>query len=227
MLSFRSLFLAAAAFATLASAIPTASGPLDIAEGLTNGGGLSNIAPLAGGAAPGIPNLAGGGLPAKRGGEKAPAGDYIRSCHDQIEPIVIKIEAAVKVEGGLEIVVGLLGEIVIILRETLAKLKLIAVIELTLGGVICTIRELAVVIATLLILVIKVVWLVVFVLGYVDVALCDVIGVIGGLLCEILQVLFFLLIDLKVEIAILLGSYGRDCGFVHYDAILVLLGIKI
>jgi hypothetical protein len=60
-------------------------------------------------------------------------------------------EASVKLEGALEIVVGLLGEIVVILKDTLTDLKLIAVAELTLAGVDCTIRELAVVVAALLI----------------------------------------------------------------------------
>jgi len=226
MLSFRSLFIAAAAFATLASAIPTNAGPLGVADGLTTGSGLTDIIPVGGsGAAPNVAGLA-GGLP-KRGGEKVPVGDLFQSCHDKIEPIFIKIEAAVKVEGALEVVVGLLGEIVIILKDLLAELRLVAVIELTLAGVVCTVRELAVVIAALLILVIKVIWVVVFVLGYVQGALVDVIVVIGGLLCEILKILFVLLIELKVELAILLGGYGRDCGFIHYTDILVLLGIKL
>jgi len=260
MLSFRSLFIAAAAFATLASAIPTNAGPLGVADGLTPGKGLTGKIPAGGLVA--APNVA--GLPMtdaevnkilgrldlttgrifgagatgntlnqvvsslrRRGGEKVPVGDLFQSCHDKIEPIFVKIEAAVKVEGAVEIVVGLLGEIVIILKDLLAELKLVAVIELTLAGVVCTVRELAVVIAALLILVIKVIWIVVFVLGYVEGALVDVIVVIGGLLCEILKILFVLLIELKVELAILLGGYGRDCGFIHYTDILVLLGIKL
>ena len=80
MFSFRSILLAAAAFATLTSAIP--------APQLPNVAGASNIANVVGGIVPGNP-LNGVGAPVKRG--PLSFGDHFSDCHDKIELIVIEI----------------------------------------------------------------------------------------------------------------------------------------
>jgi hypothetical protein len=65
-------------------------------------------------------------------------------------------DAALKVKGGAKyvdhgLVISLLGEIVVLLQVLLHDLKLIVKVELLLGGVACTLQELAVVVADLLI----------------------------------------------------------------------------
>ena len=65
-------------------------------------------------------------------------------------------EAAVKIGGGAshvdhKYVIGLLGEIVVILRATLIQLKLVVKADLLLHGVACTLKELAEIVCGLLI----------------------------------------------------------------------------
>ena len=65
-------------------------------------------------------------------------------------------EAAVKIGGGAShvdhgYVIGLLGEIVVILKATLVQLKLVVKADLLLHGVACTLKELAQIVAGLLI----------------------------------------------------------------------------
>ena len=77
MFSFRSILLAAAAFATLTSAIP--------APQLPNVAGASNIANVVGDIVP----VNGVGAPVKRG--PLSFGDHFSDCHDKIAVVVIEI----------------------------------------------------------------------------------------------------------------------------------------
>ena len=111
---------------------------------------------------------------------------------------------AVHCEGGPnkvdhKVVIGLLGDIVILLKGLLVDLKVFVKIDLILQGVVCTLKDLAGVIAALVIvrifsllinyffycivffyqLVLEVVYLVLSIVGFLDVTLCGVIAVIG------------------------------------------------
>jgi hypothetical protein len=84
MLSFRSILFAAAAFATVVSAIPTPE----------TAGGLTNVLPVGsvGNVLPAAPQL--GGLSSKRGDEGKEGkscGDLFKKCKEDIAVIVIKI----------------------------------------------------------------------------------------------------------------------------------------
>ena len=174
MFSFRSILVAAAAFATIVSAVPTpevGSGLVQRTPGLP---GLSNL-PVGGGLPVGnLPALGGDSTPAKRGGSGPNCYERIKKCHDDISVIVIKIgeswisyvsfyllfkyehcilEAAVKVGGGAkdvdcDLVVSLLWEIVELLKGLLYDLKLIVKAEIILG---CTLEVLAEIVGALLI----------------------------------------------------------------------------
>jgi hypothetical protein len=74
MLSFRSILFAAAAFATMASAIPTPDTSTNALGGLTS----REILPVGLTAAP-----------AKRGEESW--GDIVKTCHDDVAVVVVKI----------------------------------------------------------------------------------------------------------------------------------------
>jgi len=220
MFSLRSILFAAAAFVTLTSAIPAPQVPSIPAVG--GAGGLPAV--------PNLGDLSLPGLPAKRGAQSF--GDHIGDCHDKIEIIILEIGKAVHCEGGPdkidhEIVIGLLGDIVIALKDLLVELKVFVKIDLLLHGVICTVKDLAEIIAGLVIIVLEVVYLVLSIVGFLDVKLCGVIGVIGGLLCEILTLVIGLLFELKVEIAVLLKGYSYHCGYAHWDNLLVLLGLVL
>ena len=108
MLSFRSIFIAAAAFATIASAIPAAPptpnipgvpGSAGDARALDLVGGLGGLLHLDGGidVSLGGPHGLGGatrpatlaGLPTK--GSSTSPGDIFKTCSDGIELIVVKI----------------------------------------------------------------------------------------------------------------------------------------
>lgn len=74
MLSFRSILLAAAAFATFTSAIPAPAPVIPVVGDILTGGGVTN-------------GLAGG---ADRRGDYS-AGDIFKKCHDDVAVIVVKI----------------------------------------------------------------------------------------------------------------------------------------
>jgi len=249
MLSFRSILLAAAAFATIASAIPTSDtvtsgGPTNALRGFGLSGVLSSIFGGTdsgsgdgggyGGGLPyspydgAVPELS--GAPVKRGDYSC--GDIIKKCHDDIAVIVLKIDAVVKVDGGAkyvnhDVAIDLLWEIVAILKVTLYDLKVIVKFELLLNGVACTLKELAAVVADLLILVIELVWLILSIVGFLDFTLLGVIATVGELLYEILEVVLFLVEDILAELVVLIVPYGDHCKFVKYDDILVLLKIVV
>lgn len=154
--------------------------------------------------------------------------DIVKKCHEDIAIVVVKIHAAVKCEGGAknvkhDLVIGLLWEIVEILKLVLHDLKLIVKAEFLLE---CTIKELAAVVAELLIIVIELVWLVLAIVGFLDISLCSTIAMIGGLLCEILKVLFYLVEGLLVEVVVLIEPYGSHCKYIKYFELLAILKIK-
>jgi len=216
MFSFRSILLAAAAFATVASAIPTPD-----AGGVTNAltpAGLTSGSPAV------VP------APARRG--QSSGGDIIKKCHDDIAVVVLKIDAVVKVDGGAknvkhDVVIDLLWDIVAILRICLHDIKAIVKFELLLDGVACTLKQLAAVVVELLIIVIETVWYILSIVGWLDLTLCGVIATIGQLLCEILEAVFFLVEGLLVEVAVLIVPYGDHCKYVKYTDLLVLLKIVV
>jgi len=227
MLSLRSILLAAAAFATFTSAIPTTGNPLgggdatgvigSITDGLTSGGGGTN-------ALSGIP-------PAKRGFSQS-CGDIFQKCHDGIAVIVVELTAAVNCDGGAKkvdhkYVISLLGEIVVLLKVALGELKLIVHAELLLKGVVCTLQELAEVVVGLIILIVEVLYLVLTVVGFLDVTLCGVIATIGVLLCELLTLVFVLVDGLLVLVADLFVSYGGHCKFIEFSQVLAILKIAV
>jgi len=243
MFSFRSILLAAAAFATVASAVPTpglTDGGVGGITGLVNpatvmgavtGGGLAGG--LTGGGSP-VGGLTGGGSPVggltgaavKRGEHHSPS-EVFHKCHDGLADIVIQLTAAVKCEGGAEHVdhehvIYLLGLIVEILKVALEELKLIVKVELVLD---CTLKELAEIVAGVLILLIEVIFLVLSIVGDVDKILCGVIVTIGALLCEILKLVLFLVEGLLIEVAALLVPYGEHCKHIEFLDILALLHI--
>ena len=159
MLSFRSILLAVAAFATVASAIPTpgTTGITNDVGGLTSGG-LTSGSPAVVPAAPALP-----GAPSKRG--QPSGGDIIKKCHDDIAVLVVKIrqypihlilvfnlnkfaDAAVDVDGGAknikhDVVIALLKDIVAILKITLHDIKAMVKFDLILDGVACTLKDIA------------------------------------------------------------------------------------
>lgn len=101
MLSFRSILLAAAAFATVASAIPTPAGPLDGVpgvSGITGGGGPLAVADSVTGAIGGLGGLGGalGGagsvVPAglRRGEHHSPK-EVFEKCHDGMAGLVVEL----------------------------------------------------------------------------------------------------------------------------------------
>ena len=86
MLSFRSILLAAAAFATVASAIPAPQlGNLPAAPAVPDVGSLGNGLPLVG-------TLGGNAAsPLNTRGGQPSCADLFQSCHNQIAPIIVKI----------------------------------------------------------------------------------------------------------------------------------------
>jgi len=226
MLSFRSILFAAAALATMVSAMPTPDGGpsgsglgsithLESLGGLTGGGGLGSIT---------------GSGPTKRGGEVEHSPyKCFEKCRDGINPIIIKIKACVGVEGGAEkvdkvLLLSLLKELLVVVGVLLAELKLIIKVDLVLD---CTLEVLAGIIGEVLILLIEVLWLVISILGFVEVAICGLIAEIGGLLCEILKLVFFLVADLLVLVVEIIRPYGDHCHGAKWDGILVILGIVL
>ena len=87
MLSFRSILFAAAAFATLVSAVPTP----DVDSSLVQRAVLDLIGglPLIGGLLGYTPDRVKGNTPTKRGGQSCY--ELVKQCHDDIGVIVIKI----------------------------------------------------------------------------------------------------------------------------------------
>jgi len=229
MLSFRSIFLAAAAFATVASAIPTPGVPglPDVLGGLGSG----SLVPAG---APAAPVRRDDDHPHHYEEGHGSPGDVFKKCHESIKPIVVELELACKGEGEGEHrrvnhhhVIGLLGEIIVVLKIALGELKLIIKAELFLEGVVCTIKELAGVICGLVILIVEVLYLVLEVVGFLDFELCGLIAIIGELLCELLGIVIILVEGLLVEIVVLITPHGHHCQFIHFDKILVLLKIVL
>jgi len=220
MFSLRSILLAAAAFATLTSAIPTPETTTS-----STGTGLSSVPALGG-----IVGGAGGGLPTSGLGLGArgewSAGDHIKDCHEKVHVKVKKIhEVCGEKDFDHKIVIGLLWEIVELLKDLLKVLKIVGKVELLLGGVVCTIKELAAVIGLLLILLIEVIFVVFSVIGFLEAEICEVIAIIGGLLVEILLFLFLLLEGLLIEIVVIITPYHEHCKFIKFFSLLDCLHI--
>lgn len=89
-------------------------------------------------------------------------------------------------------------------------------------------------------------YLVLSIVGFVNITLCGVIAIIGYvifvhfvtvicystilfsvLLCEILNVVLVLVSGLKVEVALLIKPLFDHCSFVHYQQLLLILGIQV
>jgi len=227
MLSFKSILLAAAAFASfsMVTAIPTPETGSSLLQRAPQAGGLL------GGGLPKLPivggGLPGGSSPATRRGEIPSCGPRIKKCHDDISEIIVKIKLEVgKGKDGADcgVIIGLLKLVIELLEGLLYDLKLIIKAEIVLG---CTLEELAGIVGGLLILIIEVVWLVLSIVGWVDVALCGLIAEIGVLLCEILVVVFALVDGLLILVVELIKPYGEHCKYVKYEKILVILGITL
>lgn len=77
MLSFRSILFAAAALATVVSAVPTPD---------TSASGVTNNAPGVGSA---VTNVLGGGLSGR--GESQYPGDYFQTCRGTLAPIIVEL----------------------------------------------------------------------------------------------------------------------------------------
>jgi len=170
----------------------------------------------------------------KRSSPSYSPADVFKKCHDGIAPIVVKIEAAVKVGGGAKyvdhgLVIDLLREIAGVLEVALGELKLIDVKAelLLLNGVACTLKELAGIVAGLLIPIIEVVWLVLTVVDFNDPTICGVIVNIGGLLRDLLKLVLALDGGLLVEVVVLIEPYGDHCKHIKYTGLLDLLGIRL
>jgi len=225
MFSFRSILFAAAALATFTSAIPTP----DSTTGSSVAGAPNALGALGGLSSGGIVPA---GLPAplKRG--HASAGDILKKCHGDITVHSKKIHDACHPEGGKkyikhDIIIEILGEIIIVLKETLRELKLCVKFEFLLEGVVCTIKEIAHLVADLLILIIELVYLVLSLIGFLDFKLCGLITLIGELLCEILVVVFALVEGLLELVIELLVPYGAHCKYVHWGGLLEILHIVL
>ena len=97
MLSFRSILFAAAAFATVVSAVPTPdvdSTTSSLLQGVPAIDGLLDTVPFLGSGSPlgldgGSQSIGGGSTPAKR--DVPSCSELIKKCHDDIALIVIKI----------------------------------------------------------------------------------------------------------------------------------------
>jgi hypothetical protein len=211
MFSIRSILLAAAAFATFTSAVPVES-PVGGASGLTDpSNAVSNVV--------GVVTGGNGGLATR--GQYNPY-DSFHTCSDGIAAIVIKIDAAIHVDGGAKnvdhnVVIGLLKEILVLLGTLLFELK---------GGDYhgCDVNVLGGLLAGLLIVVVEVLFLVIEVVGTVDVVLYGVVGSIGGLLCEILDLVFGLVDGLlAVVVVILVEPFSTHCHSVDFLNVLAIL----
>jgi len=222
MLSFRSILITVATFATIASAIAILP-PINIRGGNGGGGGVVQVD--SGGIQDGMNFLGGhtGGagaagadtrLPTTNRGQAASPADILKTCSDGVELVVVKIDAAVNVDGcdnlnlNHNLLIYHLGEIVDLLKVALKDLKKIDVAELTLNGAACTLSDLAGIVAGLLILVMKAVWPVLSTVGFVDIDLCSITASIGVLMCTLLEVVFALVDDdLKVEVVLLIRQF--------------------
>jgi len=221
MLSFRSILITVATFATLTSAIATLP-PINIRGGNGGGGvvqvdsggiqdGMNFLGGHTGGAGAGGPDTR---LPTTNRGQSASPADILKTCSDGVE-LVVEIDAAVNVDGcdknlnlNHNLLIYHLGEIVDLLKVALKDLKKIDVAELTLNGAACTLSDLAGIVAGLLILVMKAVWPVLSTVGFVDIDLCSITASIGVLMCTLLEVVFALVDDnLKVEVVLLIRQF--------------------
>jgi hypothetical protein len=225
MFSFRSIPIAVATFATITSAIPTASPTLNIRN---NGGGFqisgvevsgsSGVQVMGGvqeflviGGAADVPGAASDADLPINGCQASPA-EIFKTCSDAVELVVVDVDAAVNVDGGAinvnhDLLINLLGEIVDLLQVALEDLDDIVVAELTLNGVACTAAELAEVVAGLLMHVMKAVWLILSTVGFVNIDLCSIIASIGVLMCKLLEVVFSLVDDLNIEVVALIQPF--------------------
>jgi len=209
MLSFRSILFAAAAFVTMASAIPT---NLPISD-VGNAGTIPAsdvVNPLKGGAT-------------KRGEQSC--GDYYTSSTKSVTEIVVQIEAVIYIDGDKskpnkncdhKQVISLLGEIIIVLKGLLVNLKIEGIVALTLNGVVITVAQLTEIVAGLLILLIDIVYEVLIVVGLLDEVIIGLVAEIGVLLLEVLTAVVVIVAELKVEVAVILKAYVSQCGYLHY-----------
>jgi len=238
MFSIRSIFTAAVALATLASAIPLT--PPSTGD-LTNPvGSVSQVVPVgtvAGGnpaLSPVSPSVLDSVAPVKRGQEVKTPGDIFNTCHGGIAPLVAEIEVIIKAKDFDHVkVTGLINEIIVILKVAIAELKvtvaakLSAEILLTIGGVVCTVAELGAVVYGLLELVIVLFCVVLRLVITVDVTLAVLLCSVGPLLVEILTLVLSLVAGLDVVICGLVDAVLiADIKYLGCTQILVLLGIK-
>jgi len=216
MFSLRSILLAAAAFATIASAIPTTPVAQD-GHALVSGLDLDINLLIKGQTPHGFKNN-------RRDDSNSPA-DSFKKCSDGLAVVVVKIKAAIYCEGGAEkvdhnVVIGLLKDILVLLVTLLAELKAIVKVE----G--CDFNVLSGLVAGLLIAVAEILFLVIEVVGTVDTVLCGVIASIGGLLCEILTLVFGLVEGLLAAVVLLLVSpYADHCKSIGFVNVLAILGL--
>jgi hypothetical protein len=238
MFSIRSIFTAAVALATLASAIPLTP---PSAGGLTNpAGSVSQVVPV-GGVGSGVPSLSGlnpsvldGAVPTKRTDAKSP-GDLFKTCYSGIEPLVAEIEIIIKAKDFdhakvtviIKDIVVLLNDLIVDLKVTVAA-KLSADVLLTIGGVVCTVAELGAVVFALLKLVIVILAIVLRLVIVVDVTLAGLLYSLGPLLYTILTLVVELVAGIDVVLYGLIDAdIIADIKLLGCTQILALVGIKV
>jgi len=239
MFSIRSIFTAAVALATLASAIPltppgtgAVSNPADSLSQILPGGMLSSGGPANAALGSASPSALGSPLPAKRSNAAAQSpGDILNTCHAGVEPLVAQILVIIKVKDFDHVkVIDLVKQIIVFLNVAIAELKitvaakLTAEVLLTIGGVVHVVADLAVIVYALL----KLVVVLLFDLRLiVDVTLAGLLRTVGILLFEVLTLVVGLVVGLDVAIKILLEVVVIDnLKVLALTQILVLVGIK-
>lgn len=234
MFSIRSIFTAAVALATLASAIPlTPSLPAsgDVSNPASS---LNQIIPANAALGSASPSLLGSLVPTKRGEAKSP-GDILNGCKGDLGPIIAEIEILVKADnwdhdkctGLINEIIHILDDVIIALKLTVSA-KLTAELLLTIDGVLCTVADLGLIVYGLLDLVLGLLCLVLRLVINIDVTLAALLCSVGGLLCEILGLVLGLVVGLDIVIkGLVVDLFIGNCKYLGVTQILVILGIKL
>jgi len=177
----------------------------------------------------------GGAIEACEGEAPKSVCDYFYDAHQSILPIGDKLKGDVDTSKGQKIdkdaVLGHLNEIVAVLHiahEGLHGWKYGDDLNIILAfkGAILTVGELAVIVCALLKLVVEILYVVIFAVGWLDVSICAVVILIGGLLIEILTLAFGLVVGLKIVVAGLVEPLVAHITYLKLTNILVCIGIK-
>jgi len=121
--------------------------------------------------------------------------------------------------------IGLLEELIIVLKTTLAELRLVVVTDLYRHGSICSVRELAQLIGGIVILIVEALYAVLKLVGFGDFTLCRLIAQVGDLLCQLLRIVLPLVEGLLVEVIVVVKPYHDHFKYVRYDEFLKIFGL--